>query len=66
MSTTAPRIADREGEIERLQAEIKALTDVDQCLGASTAPPVPTRRSSMPRTAAVATVKSDHARGAPG
>ena len=35
MSVIAQAIADRQGEIDRLQAEIKALTDVEQLLGAS-------------------------------
>ena len=33
MSVIAKAIADRESEIERLQAEIKALNDVDKLLG---------------------------------
>ena len=35
MSVIAKAIADRQSEIERLQAEIKALNDVDKILGAS-------------------------------
>ena len=35
MSVIAQAIADRQSEIDRLQAEIKALTDVEQLLGAS-------------------------------
>ena len=50
MSVIAKAIADRQSEIERLQAEIKALNDVDKILGAS-APAKPTvRRSSSQRT----------------
>ena len=64
MSDIAQAIADRQSEIDRLQAEIKALTDVDQILGAS-APPSPrstSRRSSStrkPAAAAAAESKSD-------
>ena len=35
MSEIAQAIANRQSEIDRLQAEIKALTDVEQILGAS-------------------------------
>ena len=35
MSVIAKAIADRQSEIERLQAEIKALNDVDEMLGTS-------------------------------
>ena len=56
MSVIAQAIADREAEIERLQAEIKALTDVEQLLGASAAPPA--RRSSRSRTAAAAAAET--------
>ena len=35
MSVIAQAIADREGEIDRLQAEIKTLTAAEQVLGAS-------------------------------
>lgn len=35
MSVIAQTIADRQSEIDRLQAEIKALTDVEEILGAS-------------------------------
>ncbi len=58
MSVIAQAIADREAEIERLQAEIKALTDVEQLLGTSAPPPARARRSSRPRTAAAATAES--------
>ena len=60
MSVIAQAIADRQSEIDRLQAEIKALTDVEQILGASTPPPRSTpRRSSAPRkTAAAAATES--------
>ena len=51
----AKAIADRESEIERLQAEIKALSDVDKMLGTSApAQPAP-RRCSSRRPAAAAT-----------
>ena len=46
MSDIAQAIADRQNEIDRLQAEIKALTDVEQMLGAS----APTARSSPRRS----------------
>ena len=58
MSVIAQAIADREPEIERLQAEIKALTDVEQLLGASAVPRARPRHSSRSRTAAVATAES--------
>ena len=55
MSIIAQAIADRQSEIDRLQAEIKALSDVEQLLGTSAAPTRPrSRRSSSPRKAAVA------------
>ena len=55
MSVIAQAIADRQNEIDRLQAEIKALTDVEQILGASAPPSRSTsRRSSSPRKAAAA------------
>ena len=52
MSVIAQAIADRQDEIDRLQAEIKALTDVGQILEAS-APPAraSSRRSSRNKTA---------------
>lgn len=46
MNVIAQAIADRQSEIDRLQAEIKALTDVEQLLGAS----APARRSSSRRS----------------
>ena len=55
MSVIAKAIADRQSEIERLQAEIKALNDVDKILGASAPAKPAARRSSSPRPAAVAT-----------
>ena len=58
MSVIAQAIAAREPEIERLQAEIKALTDVEQLLGASAVPRARPRHSSRSRTAAVATAES--------
>ena len=55
MSLIAQAIADRQNEIERLQAEIKALSDVETLLGgaAPQAKPAP-RRSSRPRKTAAA------------
>ena len=63
MNDIAQAIADRQSEIDRLQAEIKALTDVEQILGAS-APPAPrstSRRSTSTRkpAPAPAAAKSD-------
>ena len=56
MSVIAKAIADRQSEIERLQAEVKALNDVDKILGISAPPAKPAaRRSSSRRTAAAAT-----------
>ena len=46
MRVIAKAIADRESEIERLQAEIKALSDVDKMLGTS-APAQPAPRRSL-------------------
>lgn len=58
MSTIAQAIADRQNQIDRLQAEIKALTDVEQMLGASSpASGSSPRRSS--RKTAVAEVKPE-------
>ena len=54
MSVIAQAIADRQGEIDRLQAEIKALTDVEQLLGAS----APAARRSSPRKATAASAES--------
>ena len=60
MSVIAQAIADRQSEIDRLQAEIQALTDVDQILGASAPPSRSTsRRSSSPRKAAAAAQESE-------
>ena len=55
MSVIAQAIADRQSEIERLQAEIKALSDVEKLLGPS-APQAKSaaRRSSRPRKTAAA------------
>ena len=44
MSEIAQAITNRQNEIDRLQAEIKALTDVEHILGAS----APTARSTGP------------------
>ena len=63
MSEIAQAIADRQSEIDRLQAEIKALTDVEQILGASAQKARSTsRRSSSPpptNAAAAADSKSE-------
>ena len=64
MSDIAQAIADRQSEIDRLQAEIKALTDVEEMLGPSARPPSrsTSRRSSSrrkPAVAATAESKSD-------
>ena len=64
MSDIAQAIADRQSEIDRLQAEIKALTDVEEMLGASARPASrsTSRRSSSrrkPVAAATAESKSD-------
>ena len=56
MRVIAKAIADRQSEIERLEAEIKALNEVDKILGTSAPPAKPAaRRSSSRRTAAAAT-----------
>ena len=49
MNDIAQAIADRQSEIDRLQAEIKALTDVQQLLGASAPAPRSASRRSSPR-----------------
>ena len=62
MNEIAQAIANRQSEIDRLQAEIKALTDVEQILGASAPKPRSTsRRSSSPpaKAAAAADSKSE-------
>ena len=61
MSEIAQAIANRQSEIDRLQAEIKALTDVEQILGASPPPARSTlRRASSPtKAAAVADSKPE-------
>ena len=49
MSAIAQAIANRQSESDRLQAEIKALTDVEQILGASAPrwqPPSSARKSA--------------------
>ena len=57
MSVIAKAIADRQSEIERLEAEIKALNEVDKIILGTSAPPAKpaARRSSSRRTAAAAT-----------
>ena len=50
MKAIAQAIADRQSEIDRLQAEIKALSDVEQILGA----PAPTARSRARRASPAA------------
>ncbi len=54
MSVIAQAIADRQSEIERLQAEIKALSDVEKLLGPSTPQAKPAARRSRPRKTAAA------------
>ncbi len=56
MSAIAQAIADRQSEIDRLQVEIKALTDVERMLGASVAPSTRSmsRRSSSTSKATAA------------
>ena len=58
MSVIAQAIADRQGEIDRLQAEIKALTDVEQLLGASAPATRSASRRSSPRKATAASTES--------
>ena len=58
MSVIAQAIADRQSEIDRLQAEIKALTDVEQILGASASPPARSTARRSPRKAAAAAPES--------
>ena len=59
MSAIAQAIADRQSEIDRLQAEIKALTDVERILGASVAPSSPSRsRRSSSTSKATSAAKS--------
>ena len=55
MSVIAKAITDRQSEIERLQAEIKALNDVDKMLVTSAPAQPAARRSSAQRPAAAAT-----------
>ena len=53
MSDIAQAIAERQSEIDRLQAEIKTLTDAEQILGApATAARSTSRRSSSTRKVA--------------
>ncbi len=49
MSVITDAIAERQGEIERLQAEIKALSDVEKMLGDSAPQPRRRARRSSPR-----------------
>ncbi len=58
MSDIAQAIADRQSEIDRLQAEIKALTDVQQLLGASAPAPRPAARRASPRKATTTPAES--------
>ena len=59
MSAIAQAIADRQSEIDRLQTEIRALTDVERILGASVAPSTPSRsRRSSSTSKATAAAKS--------
>ena len=55
MSVITDAIAERQSEIDRLQAEIKALTDVEKMLGDSAPQPRRrTRRSPAPKAAPAA------------
>ena len=55
MSVITDAIAERQSEIDRLQAEIKALTDVEQMLGDSAPQPRRrTRRAPAPKAAPAA------------
>ena len=65
MRAIAQAIADRQSEIDRLQAEIKALSDVEQILGAP-APAVRSRarRASPPAKAAPAADSKSEAKPA--
>ena len=54
MSVIAQAIADRQSEIERLQTEIKALSDVETLLGPSAPQAKPAARRSRPRRTAAA------------
>ena len=68
MSDIAQAIADRQSEIDRLQAEIKALTDVEEMLGGASARPVArstSRRSSSRRKPAVAAAAESKSDGKP-
>ena len=58
MSVIAQAIVDRQSEIARLQAEIKALTDVEQLLGASAPSTRSASRRSSPRKANTASAES--------
>ena len=58
MGVIAQAITDRQSEIDRLQAEIKALTDVEQILEASAPPPAPSTARRSPRKAAAAAAES--------
>ena len=67
MSVIAQAIADRQREIDRLQAEIKALTDVEEILGASAPPssrPTSPRSSSTTKPAAPASESRSDAKPA--
>ena len=61
MSVIARAIADRHSEIERLQAEIKALNDVDKMLGISASAKPAAPRSSSRRPAVAATTAAETA-----
>ena len=58
MSVIAQAIADRQSEIDRLQAEIQALTDVEQILGTSAPAARSASRRSSPRKATAASAES--------
>ena len=54
MSVITDAIAERQGQIERLQAEIQALSDVEKMLGDSAPQPRRRARRSSPRKPAAA------------
>ena len=62
MSEIAQAIANRQIEIDRLQVEIKALTDVERILGASAPAARSTSRRPSSRKAAVAAENKSEAK----
>ena len=67
MSVIAQAIAKRQSEVERLKAEIKALSDVEKLLGPSAlqAKPAPRRSSPRSRAAAAAAITETAAEAKP-